>query len=91
MKRRRACPRSRHREAEEEEGDGVTEEEGVPEAGAVTQQGHPLRETFVKMNKQLREKMHEMAVYFLYGRKNMIFLYGPAYAGLTLGFRLLKL
>ena len=43
----------------------MTGEEGVPEAGAVTQQEKPLRETFVKLTKQLREKMHEMVMYLL--------------------------
>ena len=63
-RRKRARPRSRRREAEEEEEDGVTEEEGVPEAGTVTQPEDSLRETFVQMKKP-REKTHEVVVYCL--------------------------
>ena len=58
-KSQRACRRSRRRSEAEEE-DGVTEEEGVPEAGTVTQPDNPLCETIAQM-----AQMHEMVVNFL--------------------------
>ena len=65
----------------------MTEEEGVPEVGTVTQQENPLRETFVKSNKYLREQMHEMVVYFLTGVRQCFLCMGL----LMPGFRLVTL
>ena len=49
---RRACPRSRRRSEEE---DGVTGEEGLPEAGTVRQQENPRCETIVQMTTSARD------------------------------------
>ena len=49
--------------SEEEEEDGLTEEEGVPEVGPVTQQEiHYARHSPIK---KTRDNMHDMVLYVL--------------------------